>query len=165
MLATWVPPWPCGNTAPVLELETTARALALLAVLNSMTFDWILRRIAAGLHLNRFYLEATPLPSISETETLVLAAFATKAMAANPRFKTLCQRDRQTIDARPWRRQMPSTPSPSEAEVIIARGYGLTATDLRRVLSGDQSDRKGLWRYFAARPNAESIAKDAIRLL
>lgn len=162
MLATWVPPWSCGNTAPVLRLADPVSAFGLLAVLNSMTFDWILRRIASGLHLNRFYLEATPLPSLSPRELHQVAAFARGALEASPRFAALAPRDRGAAAAPPRAVRPPAEP---ELEAIVARGYGLTAVQMRRILSRDRRDRKGLWRYFAAEPRAQDVALEAIRLL
>ena len=162
MLATWVPPWPCGNTAPVLELVDVRSAMALLAVLNSMTFDWVLRRIAAGLHLNRFYLEATPLPSVTDHDLVTLAAYASRMTLDNPRHGGLAAADR--LD--PSRAEGDGvTVDASVVESIVARGYGLTTRDLQRVLSQDPSDRKGLWRYFAAEPNAQEVARATIEML
>jgi hypothetical protein len=57
VIATRVPrTWRCGNTAPVLEFESDLFAFAGLGVMNTMVFDWIARRLASGLHLNKFIL-------------------------------------------------------------------------------------------------------------
>ena len=89
--ASWLPPrWPCGNTAPILIFEDELRALAALAVLNSMVFDWQARRIVAGLHLNRFYLEAMRMPSLGADEVEVLARRARE----NPQPQPAVPRDR-----------------------------------------------------------------------
>lgn len=162
MRASWVPSWPCGNTAPVLSGEDPLRTLALLAVLNSMTFDWILRRLAAGLHLNRFYLEAMPLPTISTAELTGLAAFAATSMLEGKRCRSLARRE--VADLR-RAAAAATSPSASEVEVLVADGYGLDPPHLRRVLDASPADRKGLWRYYAAVPEAERVAAESIRLL
>jgi len=161
MRATWVPSWPCGNTAPVLRAESGAQGLALLAVLNSMTFDWVLRRLAAGLHLNRFYLEATPLPRVPHAELARLASFAALAILGG-RGRGLAKRELVEL-----RRLAAAEPAPSagEVEAIVAAGYGLGARHLRRVMDSSTDDRKGLWRFFAANPHAIGIAEEGIDLL
>ncbi len=162
MLAAWLPPWPCGNTAPVLVLDEVKSSLALLAVLNSMTFDWILRRIVAGLHLNRFYLEATPLPRLGESEVRRLADFAAAATNACPRVASLDRSDRAGL---PDTSLDDDAPAAAAVEAAVARGYGLTPEQFSYVLSGDARDRKGLWRYYAAAPGAARIAEESLRLL
>ena len=88
VLAAWVPhTWPCGNTAPVLVFDTEQRALAALAILNSMVFDWQARRIVAGLHLNRFYLEAMSWPELDDDAADRLADRARELLVLQPRVR------------------------------------------------------------------------------
>jgi N-6 DNA Methylase len=161
MRATWVPSWPCGNTAPVLSAGDPAATLSLLGVLNSMTFDWILRRLAAGLHLNRFYLEAMPVPRVSAAAASRLAAFAAASMLAG-RCRGLPRRELAGLKRLASHDRLPS---PGEVEAIVAAGYGLDADHMRRVMDSSPADRKGLWRYYAAVPEAERIAAEGIGLL
>lgn len=162
MIASWAPSWRSGNTAPLLNVDSEANALALLSVLNSMTFDWILRRIAAGLHLNRFYLEATPLPTLPEAAVSELAGYSaarildgerTSALAAPVigRLKALANEGRVV--------------SPSRVEVIVARGYGLSVSAVSEMFSATREDRKGMWRYFQTSPQALDIATRSIEEL
>jgi PAS domain-containing protein len=162
MIASWVPSWPCGNTAPVLQLPDAPRALALLAVLNSMTFDWLIRRVAAGLHLNRFYLETMPLPVLVADDVRLLAEYARRRIVETPRFRSLAPHEREELERGRFTRRLLA---PSELEATVARGYGLAPDQLRRVMSNDRGDRKGLWRYFAAEPAARTVADQTIRLL
>lgn len=162
MLASWVPAWPCGNTAPVLTAGEHPKTLALLAVLNSMTFDWLLRRIAAGLHLNRFYLEAMPLPRLSRADLAKLSAFAAASVMDGDRCGDLPRSEVAEL------RELASAealPSAGEIEAIVARCYGLGAQHVRRIMSSSSADRKGLWRFFEANPGAVEIAKESISLL
>ncbi len=162
MRASWVPSWPCGNTAPVLSAESVVHSLALLAVLNSMTFDWLLRRLAAGLHLNRFYLEATPLPRISESDVREVASFAAVTMLTG-RCRGLAPSE--LVELKRIAGSSPKPPSPAQVEAIVAAGYGLGASHLRQVMDSNRDDRKGLWRFFAANPGALEIAEEGIEVL
>jgi hypothetical protein len=163
MLAAWIPPsWPCGNTAPVLEVPTIRASLALLAVLNSMTFDWILRRVAAGLHLNRFYLEATPLPDLDDQGLDLLAAYAAAHVRREIRFQSLAPEERAPVEPFGY---TAIDVAPSTVEALVARGYGLGPEELRYAFRSDPDDRKGLWRYFAAVPAAVQVADASIREL
>lgn len=162
MLAAWIPRWPCGNTAPVLVLDDVEASLALLAVLNSMTFDWMLRRIVAGLHLNRFYLDATPLPRIASGEVARLARFAAGVTNASPRVASLDSADREGLPAVSLDR---CGITAAEVEAAVARGYGLTPEHFEYVLSRDETERKGLWRYYASSPEAAQVAEESLRLL
>lgn len=162
MLAAWVPgSWPCGNTAPVLVGESASACLALLAVLNSMTFDWMLRRIAAGLHLNRFYLEAMPLPFVCDFEVSLLAQYAADHLRRDAHFEALTSPDREAVQRIASEEDILA----ATVEAVVARGYGLGADDLRHAFHPDSKDRKGLWRYYAATPAAVQIAEESIRAL
>jgi hypothetical protein len=161
MRATWVPAWPCGNTAPVLVTRAAPEMLALAATLNSMTFDWLLRRLASGLHLNRFYLEAMRLPAVGAEELSELAGFAAATLLQG-RAGSLPAAE--TAALRKQARSGAAVPA-ARIEAIVARGYGLEPADLRRMLDPEAGDRKGLWRYFAAVPQAEQVATESVRML
>lgn len=156
--ATWVPPtWPCGNTAPVLTFENDRFARAGLAVLNSLVFDWLARRIVAGLHLNKFYLETMVWPRLSSRSVDRLAAAATALCELDPKYKAI----------EGWTREGSlSLDEPlgyHEAHVLIeqtvAEGYGISASTLSKVLDPDLSDRRGFWRFFASEPKSRRVAK------
>jgi hypothetical protein len=161
MRATWVPAWPCGNTAPVLVTQAARGMLALAAVLNSMTFDWLLRRLASGLHLNRFYLDAMRLPVVDEGELSELARFAAATLLEG-RAGSLPAAETEEL---PKARAGGPAVHAARVEAIVAKGYGLESSDLRRMLDPEVTDRKGLWRYFAAVPQAEQVATESVQLL
>jgi hypothetical protein len=82
--ATLVPStWPCGNTAAVLRFESAELALAAVGVLNSMVFDWFVRRRVSGLHLNKFYLADLVWPRLTRD---ALTRAAKILCAQNPRY-------------------------------------------------------------------------------
>jgi len=149
MIATLVPSeWRCGNTAPVLEFASPAMALAGLGILNSMVFDWMTRRMIAGLHLNKFILEGLVWPALSEAEVRRLAATTRRICAAYPRSGAA---DYSSVEGRPA--QMRSLiRAAATVEVIVARGFGLSQRHLACVYDESGGNRRGFWRHFSAEP-------------
>jgi hypothetical protein len=158
VLATWVPPdWRCGNTAPALVFETERHALAALAVLNSMVFDWLARRLVAGLHLNRFYLDALSWPTLSENQIDALARAAAALQQLSPRYQDLPD---PRIESLPLR--CPFTELHVLIEHVVAEGYGLTRRELEVVYSPDPAERRGFWRHFSSDPHARPIVQEVL---
>ncbi|HET6940567.1 MAG TPA: N-6 DNA methylase [Sphingomicrobium sp.] len=154
VLAALVPPtWVCGNTAPVLVFETQTQALAGLAILNSMVFDWFARRIVGGLHLNKFYLARLTWPRLTADEIVRLAELAGSIAAHFPRG---------LVPFRPSRDSRSLVRMLAEVEVLIAQAYGLDSPRLEQMFTPDRRDRRGLWRYFSARPISREVAVLAI---
>lgn len=154
VLAALVPPtWVCGNTAPVLSFDTQEHALAALAIMNSMTFDWFARRMVGGLHLNKFYLARLTWPRLIGEDVGRLAELARTISAAHPRGGMPSRRDDMSGDL---------TAQLAEIETLVARGYGLSNIALEAIFSAERSDRRGLWRYFASNPTAREVAARAI---
>lgn len=154
--ATLVPDaWWCGNTAPVLVFRDRATALAGLGVLNSMVFDWIARRLVSGLHLNKFYLEAMWWPKLDEADVRRIADAAFALAAANPRFRDA------GFEGYPRERSEPLDRAGAHIliEQTVARGFGLTRGMVETMLDEDSSDRRGLWRFFAAEHMAREVKK------
>lgn len=157
VLATWVPPaWRCGNTAPVLVFDSEERALAALAVLNSMVFDWLARRLVAGLHLNRFYLDALSWPELSGEDVKALAASAAALQCLSPRYAGLRGPGIAVVRA-----DLSYVECHALIERAVAMGYGLSTSDLELIYSPDVQDRRGFWRHFASDPHATAIAEAA----
>lgn len=156
--AAWLPPdWRCGNTAPVLVFEDETRALAALAVLNSMVFDWQARRLVAGLHLNRFYLEAMHWPRLEAAEVEALARRALELLSLNRRFQDAAP----AVAVRPA--AVDYVEAHAEVERLVAAGFGLTGDDLASMLDPDEADRRGFWRAYRSDPNAAAIAERLLR--
>jgi hypothetical protein len=158
VLATWVPPsWSCGNTAPVLVFSSERLALAGLAVMNSMVFDWLARRVVAGLHLNRFYLEALAWPTLDRSQVDQLAAAAADLTALSPRFQDLSPGTLSFSGA-----GLEYVSAHAAIERVVADGYGLRATDLAAVYDDDATDRRGFWRHFASDPHSLAIVESVL---
>ncbi|HTT95139.1 MAG TPA: N-6 DNA methylase [Solirubrobacterales bacterium] len=152
--AAWLPPaWRCGNTAPVLVFDDDVRALAALAVLNSMVFDWQARRTVSGLHLNRFYLEAMHWPRLDPEAVSLLAARALALLSLGRRFREIAPglaippTEIDYVDAH------------AEIEGLVAAGFGMTEADLLTVFDPSESNRRGFWRVYRSDPNAKAIVE------
>lgn len=154
VLAALVPPtWVCGNTAPVLAFESQEQALAGLAILNSMVFDWFARRTVGGLHLNKFYLARLTWPRLAAKDVARLAELAQIIAAAHPRGGVAAKRAKVAAEV---------VPALAEVETRVAKGYDLGIDALMAVFDADRSDRRGLWRYFTANPFGREVAALAL---
>jgi hypothetical protein len=162
VLATLVPPqWRCGNTAPILRFEDERLAYAGLAVLNSMTFDWMARRVVGGLHLNRFYLERLSWPRLTESALERLAAAGLSMALRSPRGGV-------AAGATPASGEFNGVSRAAvlaEIEYQVALGYELAAEDLERMFSANRGDRRGLWRFFETSADGRTAAALAMESL
>jgi hypothetical protein len=113
------------------------------------------------LHLNRFYLDATPLPQMGAAAIQTLAAFSLEQLSERPRFRSLPAKETRQVKTAGSSLQV----TPWVAEALIARGYGLEADHLRLMFRPSEADRKGLWRYFRAVPEALDVAARSIEEL
>jgi len=169
VIATRVPrTWRCGNTAPVLEFEDELYAFSGLGILNTLVFDWVARRLASGLHLNKFILEGLVWPRLSEPELEETAFAAWSVCVAMPR-SGLDDGERR---APPWKRNSERRRKPlshataaSTLEAVTARRFGLSPEHLSAIYATDRSDRRGFWRYFDAKPQALQVCRDARKRL
>lgn len=160
MIATLVPSeWRCANTAPVLEFADPTFALAGLGILNSMVFDWMVRRMIAGLHLNKFILEGLVWPRLDGIQIRRLAAATRRICETQPRGGA--------ADYSPGHRFRPSTSrasiqAVSAIETIVAHGFGLRHQDLACIYKQDRENRRGFWRYFASAPFSLDVVQTVL---
>lgn len=157
VLATLVPAnWLCGNTAPVLQFENEDLALAGLVILNSLTFDWMARRIVSGLHLNKFYLAHLRWPALTGTSIQRLSELGRMIVAASPRGEPTLSRG-----------SIPNDPARiaalAEAEALLTVSFGLAYDDVAFMLSDDPTDRRGFWRYYDSFQGGRSLAEAILR--
>lgn len=112
--------WPRGDATD---------QMALLAVLNSLPFDWVLRR-RVETHVTFSILNALPIPALDEPTRLAeLAArlscvderYAEYAAQVGVSWGDLDDSEREGLEA--------------EVDVLVARAYGLDADDLEVVFS------------------------------
>jgi predicted RNA methylase len=158
VMASWVPAtWQCGNTAPTLRFGSARLALAATAVLNSMTFDWLARRVVSGLHLNKFYLESLAWPVLTNKQIDTLAERSLALLSANPRFTDLGAAGYGPPAVSQKGAANDHVGSHTAIEEVVALGFGLTRAMLGEVFSDRPADRRGLWRHFAIDPRAQAI--------
>lgn len=147
--------WTCGNTAPVLSFESEETAFAALAILNSLVFDWMTRRIVGGLHLNRFYLASLVWPPIDSRGIERLANLAKSMIKLWPRaaFDLFSGSDPTRLSGP---REIVKERARIEAEIEreVAIGFALEADMLQCIFSNNRSDRRGFWRYFSSNPTS-----------
>ena len=161
--------WRCGNTAPVLEFDGDLLAFAGLGIMNTMVFDWIARRLASGLHLNKFILEGFVWPQLDEVGLSAAANAAWSICVGKPRAGLMPDEMATT----PWVVNERSRRSPrmseieaaAQLEILTARGLGLTRQDLEAIYQYDRGDRRGFWRYFDAEPRALLLVKRVLSLV
>jgi len=126
MLAAVIPPGVvCGNKVPTVTFagDTTGeRGLAWLAVVNSLPFDWALRRVVTTT-VNFFVLEGLPLPPLSTIgERLgLLASLSQQLSDANRKCRTSAT-------------AMALATLRARADWEVAKAYGLACADLEVLL-------------------------------
>lgn len=62
MFAGLVSDFPAGNSVAILQSRTPIQSMALMAALNSFSYDFTLRTRLGGLNLNYFVIAETPIP-------------------------------------------------------------------------------------------------------
>ncbi|KQW39040.1 hypothetical protein ASC76_13920 [Rhizobacter sp. Root404] len=167
VIATWVPrTWRCGNTAPVLQYESDMLAFAGLGVMNTLVFDWVARRLASGLHLNKFILEGLVWPQL-DTEGVTAAAHAawsvclSKPRAGLPEGGAASPPWQASTSSKP-RRALQPVAAAASLEVLVAKGLGLNRAQLEAVFDEDRSDRRGFWRYYDSDSQARRVVEKAL---
>jgi hypothetical protein len=174
MIASYAPPFPFGNSAPVFSTKSEPPSLA--SVLCSYAYDYTARGRCGGLHLNYFVVEETPLinvlpisalsTSVSLNMTSIIFAPAWLSL-----LDSLDASSRDTLLRTPWYRLWAVTPHERLRlrcilDAVVAHFYGLDAEDFRWILRdcdhpADQVtnkafartlDPKGFWRVDKTQP-------------
>ena len=135
MVSTVLPPWPCGNTVPVLR--TSRSAFGLSAVLNSYAFDLVMRNRCGGVHLNYFVIEDAPLPHPAAMPNSVRDL--SLRLGSSTSFMAEAWRSLSTNRGRPWRSLWAITPQErlrlrALLDAVVAELYGLDFDDLAWIL-------------------------------
>ncbi len=88
MICAGIPGFPCGNTISVFSLQSDKKehlTLHLIAVLNSIVYDTMLRMRLGGLHTHYFICEETPLPN-SDNMPIQLALYCARLLFVSTLF-------------------------------------------------------------------------------
>jgi hypothetical protein len=144
MIACIAPPGTVfGHTATVEKTpweRPIAAGLALCALFNSFTFDWLVRQKAAT-HLSLYLLRGLPVPTFSDSESRFLAGAALRLSCNHAGYDEL-GRDQAGTAHGPagWALR-------AEIDAVVARRYGL-----------DRSQYDHLLRAFSHRSHPEAPA-------
>ena len=127
MMASLVPPGvACGNKVPTVEFpndRSVDRLLLWLAVVNSLPFDWLIRRVVTTT-LNYFVLSSIRLPRLE-----VSSLPAGRLIAISRRLVDLDVNGVASFE-RCWR----SARLRAEADALVANAYGCDEDDLQLML-------------------------------
>ena len=168
-----LPAFPCGHSVPVLRActtESSPRTLLHVGILlNSLAFDWQLRRRVGGTHLTWHLLQETALPLRSAAGDGPFEALSTIMNRINlfPKVCAPLRLEQGSLNA-------PDAQCPAErlrlramADAISTKLFGCDATDLRhllhdtdlpcasiKTLSSHQNrlDARGFWRVDRDKP-------------
>lgn len=147
VIAAMIPEVGVGHTAPVVMLNSATPATEealLLAVLNSLTFDYLARQKVSGLHLTYSYMKqiAAPAPASftrAAREVVMdrVARLTCTSVHMRPLFSRLVEEGTVPHHSEfptPWHVEERSRLR-AELDVLIARSYGLSRAELAYVLS------------------------------
>lgn len=169
MIASLDPGNPAGDKVPTASTGDPFLDLCLVAVLNSLVVDSILRTRCGGTNIDLSSMEELPLPSLSHAAWPSLASLAFELNCASWLFAPTAIRASQQrgltykslVGPRRWRLQSAERlRARCELDASIAALFGLSARDLGHILEGcdldlDQLARKevrtslnarGFWR-------------------
>jgi hypothetical protein len=128
---------PCGNSISILQPASASNQFALLSILNSFSYDFLLRARMGGINLNYFVIEETPLIPEGSRDHLSLSLL--RLNLPHIRFADEWNKNRYEISIIPWRRLWAVTPHERLRlrcilDAVVAELYGLSWDDLAWIL-------------------------------
>ncbi len=165
MIAALLPPFVfAGNTLPTLRIYDTDGdrqmdddvQLYLAAVLDSFTFDWLIRKKVTN-HCNFFYVYGQPVPRLTEKDPRFrpLVERAARLVCTLPAFDALARRVGLRGHADGATEPEERARLRAELDGLVAHLYGLTEDEFAHVLTG----------FPLVVPAAKDAALDAYRAL
>ena len=163
MIASIVPRMPCGDKASVLKLADAQDMAALTLVLNSFSFDAIVRLRVGATQVDYHYVREFPLPHREYTRDLSLFRLALGLNCSSQVASPTWIHSVQSKEAREaWKGLWSITESARirqrvVSDVAIAHLQGLEADDIRSVLSSCEhaaanGEATGFWRVDKEKP-------------
>ena len=163
MIASIVPRMPCGDKASVLKLADAQDMAALTLVLNSFSFDAIVRLRVGATQVDYHYVREFPLPHREYTRDLSLFRLALSLNCSSQVASPTWIHSVQSKEAREaWKGLWSITDSERirqriVSDVAIAHLQGLEADDIRSVLSSCEhaaanGEATGFWRVDKEKP-------------
>lgn len=152
---------PFGNSVPTLSNKDSnvIEWLALSSILNSFSFDFILKQKLVGVNLNYFIIEETPLLNKKQILLNNLGQIAASLTFIHSRFAVawIILKSHQNKLIPHWKMNWALTPHERLRlrcilDAIVAELYGLDYEDFAWILRDDPSDPKGFWRVDKDKP-------------
>jgi len=133
MIAAEATPFPYGNSSPVFSCRDHPNLL--VGVLNSFTYDGVIRAKCSGVHLNWFVVEESALPNVDLHIKKLLIYLSTRLCSCSVTNPVVWLAYRV-----PWRAYWSVTPHErirvrSQLEAIWATVFGLSRNNLGHLLS------------------------------
>lgn len=138
---------PCGNAIPSLSSSIANGVPTLVAILDSVAYDYALRSRLAGLNLNYFVVAETPLPTPDQVKALRIFANAAALTVSNVMFaENWLAVELQTGS---WRQNWAVSPRArmrgiAANEAVMKAIFRLSWTDALHVLEGCDLPRNAL---------------------
>ena len=162
MIASLNPLMPSGNKVPLLVMNTADQEL-LCALLNSLVFDYVMRRRLGGQSLNYFIVDEAPLPPVSSRSLQGIRMVARSLCSGSPALADRWCRDADDHLSFGWRSSWAAAPTERLrlrciADALGAVAFGVEDSSLRWTLLGCDrpavatgSDPNGFWRVDKAK--------------
>ncbi|MBK6940546.1 MAG: hypothetical protein IPH13_10145 [Planctomycetes bacterium] len=157
MIASVTPPMPNGNKVPLFLLESASQEL-LCVMLNSIVFDYVMRRRMCGLSVNYFIIEEAPLPPRISLGNSRFLSDARALCYGHPIFASGWSSSESRVNTHSWRSTWRISPSEQVrqraiVDSVAAALFGASDEVLNSILSGCDLPRgsangesKGFWR-------------------
>ena len=162
MYSSVIPPFPCGNKIPLLNLsnQKTILLLEMSSLLNTFVYDYTLRQRLSGIALNYFILAETPLLPPAAVARYPLALWAARLTLIHPLWAREWDALRgtyPTLATRPWRAWWATDVCERlrlrcMIDAVVAHAWGLDDDDMAWLLRDDPHDPKGFWRVDKTLP-------------
>ena len=141
MLATILPLIPTCQSIQILQLQTEKEMLRVLAVFNSIVFDYIVRLKMAGLDLTQTIIKQIPMPAVERFEDVICLknVKATIETHINSRICKLYEKDIrlnglfEDIETYKITEDLSRKEMIADIDYLVAQLYGLDRQGLRKI--------------------------------
>jgi len=163
-IATILPHLPTSQSIQFLQLKDAKSLALLLAIVNSTTFDYIIRRKLSGIDLTQTIIKQTPVPHPRVFGRRVTVA-GTEGTLEDHMLVRICallgddarlDQFRKLVCSQTELEETSRKTLQSELDVLVATCYGLTSEEYGRVLNGfsdlgdsNLENRDTLLRWFS----------------
>jgi len=158
----------CGHSIGVLYVEghDFAKSILLSSIINSFTFDQVLRNRHGGLHMSWFLLQECPMPDkIRTNENEKLITNVCRHTIQHRRFAPEWLKLKSLypeLESREWKHWWAVTETDRlrlrvEIDALVADLYGLDPDDYDWIVRDDPTDPKGFWRVDKELPYRERL--------